>query len=64
VVVEAGGAKLLLDDQCTGAALASTLEEVLAPDRLASMAERAGALGRSDGAASIASVLCDVGGWS
>jgi hypothetical protein len=28
------------------------------------MAERAGTLGRRDAAQTIASVLCDVGGWS
>jgi UDP-N-acetylglucosamine--N-acetylmuramyl-(pentapeptide) pyrophosphoryl-undecaprenol N-acetylglucosamine transferase len=63
VVVEAGGAKLVLDHECTGAKLEVTLEAVMEPASLASMAQRAGALGRRDAAASIASVVCDVGGW-
>jgi UDP-N-acetylglucosamine--N-acetylmuramyl-(pentapeptide) pyrophosphoryl-undecaprenol N-acetylglucosamine transferase len=64
VVVEAGGAKLVLDHECTGAKLEGTLETVMEPDTLASMAQHAGTLGRKDGAASIATVVSDVGGWS
>jgi UDP-N-acetylglucosamine:LPS N-acetylglucosamine transferase len=63
VVVEAGGAKLVLDHECTGAKLEVTLETVMARDTLASMAHNAGTLGRKDAAASIALVVGDVGGW-
>lgn len=64
VVVEAGGAKLVLDRECTGAKLESTLEVVMESDTLASMARHAGSLGRTDAAASIATVVSDIGGWS
>jgi UDP-N-acetylglucosamine--N-acetylmuramyl-(pentapeptide) pyrophosphoryl-undecaprenol N-acetylglucosamine transferase len=63
VVVEAGGATLVLDHECTGAKLEVTLDAVMEPDRLASMAQKAGTLGRKDAAASIAVVVGDVGGW-
>jgi UDP-N-acetylglucosamine--N-acetylmuramyl-(pentapeptide) pyrophosphoryl-undecaprenol N-acetylglucosamine transferase len=63
VVVEAGGAKLVLDHECTGAKLELTLDAVMEPDTLASMARNAGTLGRMDAAAAIASVVGDVGGW-
>lgn len=63
-VVEAGGAKLIPDDRCTGASLESALESILDGDWLTVMAERAGTLGRRDAAALIASVVRDVGGWS
>jgi len=63
VVVEAGGAKLVLDHECTGAKLEVILETVMEPDTLASMAHNAGTLGRKDAAASIALVVGDVGGW-
>ncbi len=64
VLVGAGAAKLLRDEECTGVALEAALEEVMAPDTLASMALAAAALGRRDAAATIASVVRDVGGWS
>jgi UDP-N-acetylglucosamine--N-acetylmuramyl-(pentapeptide) pyrophosphoryl-undecaprenol N-acetylglucosamine transferase len=63
VVVQAGGAKLVLDHECTGAKLEATLETVMESDTLASMAHHAGTLGRKDAAASIARVVGDVGGW-
>jgi UDP-N-acetylglucosamine--N-acetylmuramyl-(pentapeptide) pyrophosphoryl-undecaprenol N-acetylglucosamine transferase len=64
VVVEAGGAKLVLDHECTGATLDETLERVMEPDTLAAMAAAAGTLGRKDGAADIARVVAAVGGWT
>jgi UDP-N-acetylglucosamine:LPS N-acetylglucosamine transferase len=63
VVVEAGGAKLVLDQECTGAKLESTLETVMDPATLASMARLAGTLGRTGAAAAIATVVGEVGGW-
>jgi UDP-N-acetylglucosamine--N-acetylmuramyl-(pentapeptide) pyrophosphoryl-undecaprenol N-acetylglucosamine transferase len=63
VVVEAGGAKLVLDHECTGAKLEATLDTVMEPETLATMARNAGTLGRSDAAAAIATVVLDVGGW-
>jgi UDP-N-acetylglucosamine--N-acetylmuramyl-(pentapeptide) pyrophosphoryl-undecaprenol N-acetylglucosamine transferase len=62
VVVEAGGAKLVLDHECTGATLEATLETVMEPETLATMARLAGTLGRTDAAAAIASVVLDAGG--
>jgi UDP-N-acetylglucosamine--N-acetylmuramyl-(pentapeptide) pyrophosphoryl-undecaprenol N-acetylglucosamine transferase len=64
VVVDAGGARLLRDDECTGAALDVALEAMMTPDTLAAMAEHAATLGRRDAASRIASVVSDVGGWS
>lgn len=64
VVVDAGGAKLVSDHECTGEVLAATLDEVMVPATLVSMAERAGTLARGDAAASIASVVAKAGGWS
>ena len=64
VVVDAGGARLLRDDECTGAALDVALEAMMIPDTLAAMAEHAATLGRRDAASRIASVVSDVGGWS
>jgi UDP-N-acetylglucosamine--N-acetylmuramyl-(pentapeptide) pyrophosphoryl-undecaprenol N-acetylglucosamine transferase len=63
-VVESGGARLVLDAECTGAKLDDVLASMSAPEVLGSMAEAAGSLGRRDAAASIARVVADVGGWS
>jgi UDP-N-acetylglucosamine--N-acetylmuramyl-(pentapeptide) pyrophosphoryl-undecaprenol N-acetylglucosamine transferase len=63
-VVEAGGARLVLDAECTGAKLDEVLESIVAPDTLASMGERAGTLGRRGAAAAIAGVILDVRGHS
>jgi UDP-N-acetylglucosamine--N-acetylmuramyl-(pentapeptide) pyrophosphoryl-undecaprenol N-acetylglucosamine transferase len=63
VVVEAGGARLVLDAECTGVQLDDVLESIMSPATLLSMAEAAGTLGRRDAAASIARVVADVGGW-
>jgi UDP-N-acetylglucosamine:LPS N-acetylglucosamine transferase len=64
VVVDAGGATMVLDHECTGATLDATLESVMEPDTLARMAERAGTLSRADGAAAISSVIVKTAGWS
>ena len=60
VVVEAGGARLVLDAECTGAKLDEVLASITGTETLASMARAAGALGRNDAAASIARVVSDV----
>ena len=62
-VVEAGGARLVLDAECDGAKLDDVLASIASPETLASMSEAAGALGRHDAAASIAKVVADAGGW-
>ena len=64
VVVEAGGARLVLDAECTGAKLDEVLESITTPETLASMGRAAGALGRSDAASSIARVVDGVRGRS
>jgi UDP-N-acetylglucosamine--N-acetylmuramyl-(pentapeptide) pyrophosphoryl-undecaprenol N-acetylglucosamine transferase len=63
-VVEAGGARLVLDAECDGAKLDDVLATITTPETMASMAAAAGTLGRRDAAASIAQVVADVGGWS
>jgi UDP-N-acetylglucosamine--N-acetylmuramyl-(pentapeptide) pyrophosphoryl-undecaprenol N-acetylglucosamine transferase len=63
-VVEAGGARLVLDAECTGAKLDDVLTSITSPATLATMGDAAGTLGRRDAAASIARVVADVGGWS
>jgi UDP-N-acetylglucosamine--N-acetylmuramyl-(pentapeptide) pyrophosphoryl-undecaprenol N-acetylglucosamine transferase len=63
-VVEAGGARLVVDAECTGAKLDAVLESIMEPETLASMGRAAGQLGRRDAAASIARVVARVGGWS
>ncbi|MGB8197493.1 MAG: UDP-N-acetylglucosamine--N-acetylmuramyl-(pentapeptide) pyrophosphoryl-undecaprenol N-acetylglucosamine transferase [Acidimicrobiales bacterium] len=62
-VVEAGGARLVLDAECTGAKLDDVLTSMATPATMSSMATAAGTLGRRDAAASIARVVADVGGW-
>lgn len=64
VVVEAGGARLVLDAECTGAKLDEVLDSVTTSETLTSMAAAAGRLGRRDAASSIARVVANVGGWS
>ncbi len=64
VVVEAGGARLVLDAECTGAKLDDVLVAMTAPEALDSMGRAAGILGRRDGAVEIARVVAHVGGRS
>jgi UDP-N-acetylglucosamine:LPS N-acetylglucosamine transferase len=63
VVVESGGARLVLDAECSGASLDDVLATMMTPDTLASMSDAAGTLGRRDAAARIARVVAKVGGW-
>jgi UDP-N-acetylglucosamine--N-acetylmuramyl-(pentapeptide) pyrophosphoryl-undecaprenol N-acetylglucosamine transferase len=63
-VVEVGGARLVLDSECTGAKLDDVLTSVAERDVLVSMSEAAGTLGRRDAAVSIARVVADVGDWT
>ena len=63
-VVEAGGARLIVDADCNGASLEGALNALSTADTLTAMAEAAGSLGRRDAASAIARVICDVGGWS
>jgi UDP-N-acetylglucosamine--N-acetylmuramyl-(pentapeptide) pyrophosphoryl-undecaprenol N-acetylglucosamine transferase len=62
VVVEAGGARLVLDAECSGAKLDDVLDSITDPGTLASMGRAAGTLGRRDAASSIARVVAHVGG--
>lgn len=64
VVVEAGGARLVLDGECSGATLDEVLASITTPETLASMGRAAGTLGRVDAASSIARVVARVGGRS
>ncbi|HEY5263162.1 MAG TPA: UDP-N-acetylglucosamine--N-acetylmuramyl-(pentapeptide) pyrophosphoryl-undecaprenol N-acetylglucosamine transferase [Acidimicrobiales bacterium] len=64
VVVEAGGARLVLDAECSGAKLDEVVASIAAPRTLASMGAAAATLGRRDAAQRIAGVVADVGGWS
>jgi UDP-N-acetylglucosamine--N-acetylmuramyl-(pentapeptide) pyrophosphoryl-undecaprenol N-acetylglucosamine transferase len=64
VVVESGGARLVLDAECTGAKLDDVLASMSTPGMLATMGNAAGTLGRRDAAASIARVVADVAGRS
>jgi UDP-N-acetylglucosamine--N-acetylmuramyl-(pentapeptide) pyrophosphoryl-undecaprenol N-acetylglucosamine transferase len=61
-VVNAGGARMLSDAQCTGPALSTALDEILEPTTLTAMQTASGSLGRRDGAAAIARVVFDVSG--
>ena len=61
-VVNAGGARLLRDADCTAQSLASLLDEVLEPGRLAAMSKAAASLGRRDAAQAIARVVLEVAG--
>ena len=64
VVVEAGGARLVLDAECTGAKLDDVLVTMTAREALDSMGRAARTLGRSDGAVEIARVVAQVRGPS
>ncbi len=59
-VVNVGGAQLLRDADCTGAALAGLLDTMMDPMTLASMERGAGTLARRDAARAIATVILDV----
>jgi UDP-N-acetylglucosamine--N-acetylmuramyl-(pentapeptide) pyrophosphoryl-undecaprenol N-acetylglucosamine transferase len=61
-VVEAGGALIIADSTCTGAALGEALDTILDPATLAMMSALAATLGRKDAAGSIARVVRAVGG--
>ena len=63
-VVEAGGARLIVDADCNGESLEDALNFVATPDTLAAMARSAGSIGRRDAAHAIAKVVREVGGWS
>jgi UDP-N-acetylglucosamine--N-acetylmuramyl-(pentapeptide) pyrophosphoryl-undecaprenol N-acetylglucosamine transferase len=63
-LVEAGGARLVLDAECTGAKLDDVLASMTTPESLASMGEAAGSLGRRDAAEAIARVVTDAAGRS
>jgi UDP-N-acetylglucosamine--N-acetylmuramyl-(pentapeptide) pyrophosphoryl-undecaprenol N-acetylglucosamine transferase len=63
VVVEGGGARLVLDAECTGARLDDVLSSIMTPESLATMGRAAGQFGRRDAASAIARVVADVGGW-
>jgi UDP-N-acetylglucosamine:LPS N-acetylglucosamine transferase len=59
-VADVGGAQLLRDVDCTGAALAELLDTMMDPMTIASMARGASTLARRDAARAIASVILDV----
>jgi UDP-N-acetylglucosamine:LPS N-acetylglucosamine transferase len=61
-VANAGGAVLVRDGDCTGEALASTLDTVMSPATLAAMSTGAGTLARRGAAEAIAHVIVDVRG--
>jgi UDP-N-acetylglucosamine:LPS N-acetylglucosamine transferase len=64
VVVESGGARLVLDAECSGAELDDALSSMMTPETLASMGKAAGTLGRRDAAQRIAHVIAQVSGRS
>jgi UDP-N-acetylglucosamine:LPS N-acetylglucosamine transferase len=59
-VVGVGGAQLLRDRDCTGAALAALLDTMMDPMTLASMTRGAGTLAKPGAARAIATVVLDV----
>lgn len=61
-VANAGGAVLVRDGDCTGEALASTLDTVMTSATLAAMSTGAGTLARRGAADAIAGVIVDVRG--
>ncbi len=63
-VVDAGGARLLPDRQCSARALGQVLDELLQPAALAAMSEAALTIGRRHASQEIARVVLEVGGWS
>jgi UDP-N-acetylglucosamine--N-acetylmuramyl-(pentapeptide) pyrophosphoryl-undecaprenol N-acetylglucosamine transferase len=64
LVESAGGAVVLSDADCTGAALALALEEIMKPSKLEAMSKGAGTLARHGAADAIARVVLDVRGAS
>ncbi|HEY5262875.1 MAG TPA: glycosyltransferase [Acidimicrobiales bacterium] len=64
VVVEIGGARLVLDAECSGAKLDDVLASMTTPATLAAMGAAAGTLGRRDAAQRIARVIAQVSGRS
>jgi undecaprenyldiphospho-muramoylpentapeptide beta-N-acetylglucosaminyltransferase len=57
-LVDAGAALVLKDEECTGARLATVVNELLtSPDRLDAMGRAAAALGRPDAAESVATLV-------
>ncbi len=64
VVVRAGGARLLLDEECDGASLAAALEPLTDAHTRAAMSVGAGSLGRRHAARAIAEVVLEAGGGS
>ncbi len=63
-VVEAGGARLVLDSECTGSKLEDVIGSVTDRSTLDEMAGAAATLGRRDAAASIAEVIVRAAGRS
>ena len=64
VVVESGGARLVLDAECSGAKLDDVLSSMTTPETLVSMGTAAGTLGRRDAAQRIAHVIAQTSGRS
>ena len=64
VVVEVGGARLVLDSECSGAKLDDVLSSMMTMETLASMGKAAGTLGRRDAAQRIARVIAQASGRS
>ena len=62
VVVEAGGARLIRDAECTGAKLDEVMAPMTTPETLSAMGRDARTLGRTDAAAAIARVVARVSG--
>ena len=62
-LVEAGGALMIADADCTGAAVARAIDEIATPERRARMSQSALELGRGDATATIARVVREVGQW-
>ncbi|MEO9181709.1 MAG: glycosyltransferase, partial [Acidimicrobiales bacterium] len=60
LVVEAGGARLVVDSDCSGAKLDEVLSSIIEPATLAKMGSAAGTLGRRDGASRIAVEIMNV----
>jgi UDP-N-acetylglucosamine--N-acetylmuramyl-(pentapeptide) pyrophosphoryl-undecaprenol N-acetylglucosamine transferase len=61
LVVEAGGARLVVDADCNGAKLDEVLSSVMEAATLSSMGEAAGTLGRRNGASRIAAEILNIG---
>jgi UDP-N-acetylglucosamine:LPS N-acetylglucosamine transferase len=61
LVVEAGGARLVVDSDCTGEKLDEVLSSMLDAETMSTMARAAGTLGRRDGASRIAQEILSLG---